>query len=29
MSIMQWCGELYSQIIKVSRVTEMERQVIK
>jgi hypothetical protein len=29
MSIMQWCGECLSQVIKVSRVTEMERRVIK
>jgi len=29
MYIMQWCGECHSQAIKISRVTEMERNVIK
>jgi hypothetical protein len=29
MSIMQWCGGCHSQVIKVSRVTEMERKIIK
>jgi hypothetical protein len=28
MSIMQWCIECHSQVIKVSRVTEMERELL-